>query len=410
MKLSRFFIGFFAGLYVFLMSQAIQSAPIEYNTLISLKSLKFDKRAIWTHAWSRDLENNTGEVGNNSSGRSKSRAQKKVDFPESHHELLLGTSSTADKRDRDGNQFFIIQSANYPDMCGPVHYNDKVKILSVFSGPGIPDEEGLQQEPRVWWVHYPARLFPDYCEIGVSFPSTKYLNDNEQYSCFSFIDSAAADNAGPVESGDTIKIKSLSGHEKSDGCFLWAFEESRWGKGFQDILIKKGDDREKENGGFVIETIVKDSLIAEGKTSYDNLFANSAYDFLLSVQEMPVGLKKSWGNFADAYRKLNKAKDDFAMKKETIKPIEKEVQITTIPVETEKKGVTAKKVKKAPKKRMARKKAGTKTGVKKTGKKVKKKIKKPVVKKSEKAEEVSKEMSGFKPEQKPEETEEVAKK
>lgn len=293
-----------AGFY----SVMLLSVPIELNKPIMLRSIKFDRKTVWTHAWSRNLENNAGEVGNHTAGRSKSR-DGKVAAPENHHELLIGVQDPKDIRDKDGNQFYIIQSVNYPERAGNLYYNEPVKIYSVFSGAGIKKEAGLQKKPRLWWVHHPARLFPDYCEIVVSLPETKHLKMKKEIAHFEFV--SPTNKTGAIQEGDAVKIKSLSGESKSQGAFLFVNEESRWGKGFMDVLIRKGDSREMSHSEFEIRMIDKSVLTVDGKEALDDLFFASGYTFLKLARDIPTDLRKAWSDFGVAQSQLSLAKSKF---------------------------------------------------------------------------------------------------
>jgi len=364
-RMNVLFASLFALMFASFYGLVLQSVPIELNKLMSIKSIKFDKRALWTHAGSRDVETNTGAVGNNSSGRSKGRAET-VASPENHHEILIGTSNAKDVRDKNGNNFFVIQSVDYPGRVGSVYYNEPIKIISMVSGPGIKTEAGVQPKPRVWWVHHPARHFPEYCEVIVSFPESKHIIESEKFTHFAFV--SPVGKTGKIQEGDPVKIKSLSGDPKSDQAFLWVYPESRWGKGYQELLIRKGDDRVGTHGEFELQNISRETLIEPGKKMYDSVFVPASYNFLKLTRDLPSDLKTAWEGLAEAKVKLKQAKMEFEKNKG--EPGKKAVKKKTKKRKKGKKGRKGKKGKKGRKGKKGKKGRKGKKGKK--GKKNKK--------------------------------------
>ncbi|MFH0898273.1 MAG: hypothetical protein V1855_01725 [bacterium] len=255
---------------------------LEYNTLVFIKNVQYNK-VVWTHAESRDINNNTGAVGNTGSGRSKHRYNR-VARPDNHHELLVGVASPAsDKREKNGGQFYILQSAVDPKKTGPISYGEAFKILSPISSAGWRHEAGLQKPARVLWAHYPSRLNDIFGEIIVSFPEFLEKNDIEVASHFAFEDPNG--KTGTVVSDTPVRIKSLSEAYggKLLGKYLWESPVSRWGGGFHELLLSSFTDApaaQAASSFIVSEITIPDKVPAEAWSALSQLIKNTAYNFI----------------------------------------------------------------------------------------------------------------------------------
>ncbi|MFH1831505.1 MAG: hypothetical protein ABH827_01750 [bacterium] len=328
-SMKNFMIIFVVMMPILLCGGQIFGVAVKYNTPIMIKSKKFTEKTVsrgwWVHAWSRDIKNNptdqSEKEGDWGVGRFANRMPN-IAAPENHHEILIGMGSDADTRDENGNQFFIIQDATDEAKTGIVRYGDAVKILATFSGAGVKEEAGLQVKPRVLWVHNPAALFyPDGCEIVVSVPECKETQTSKAHFAFMSSDKG---NGLPVESGDVLYLRSLSGDPKSDSARLWAYEFSRWGTGYQCLVLNKGDMRETDNGKFQIQIVQKSDLTADGQKAYDELMVAPGYAFLKEKIKKVEPVKNEQKKEENLYGTLTELEKKEAELKKDIEAFEKE--------------------------------------------------------------------------------------
>ncbi|MFH1831257.1 MAG: histone H1-like repetitive region-containing protein [bacterium] len=285
-----------------------EAKPLEYNKLYQMSAAAAPStgRVIWVHGNSRNINNNVGDVARSGSHRLPAPA------PDNHHELLLGVADPAkDKRDQDGCQFILIQSATNPEQLGAIKYGEPVLFISFFSGPGLPNESGLvNSDPRIWWAHFPSR-FPvtesygpkvgdtrnakhwggkGYGEIVVSVPT--FAATQKEFAHFEFVSATGAEGA-EIQDTDIVNIKSLANNPNLKDALVWYFSDSRWGNGFHELLIgaPPGDNRPNVQNKFKVQEIDSANL-GLAHDAYVRFITNpeyASYSKYMEIEHKPGG-------------------------------------------------------------------------------------------------------------------------
>ena len=205
-------------------------APLTYLTplfwdadMANSTSTKSDRR-VWAHACSIYDKDDTAPV------------------PHDHMELIVG-GPDADQRPKEGASIFFMQNATDHTKTGPINYGDTIKIVAPFGGKcgDHPDAKktGLLQPFRYVWVHvFDGMYNQPYCDLVVTRPEHPQTQDNE---AIFVLESATPGKTGPVLSSDIINIKNLQ-----NGAYLWANQNSRWGKQYWEILATVNGEYEAQ--------------------------------------------------------------------------------------------------------------------------------------------------------------------
>jgi len=228
--------------------------PLNYNAILTIEPTSFPGQLIWTNGASRYV---TGAV----------------QIPNNHAELLVGPST--DIRQQIGSQFFIFQAKENPKNSSIINYGDEIEILSPAGGYGVPGLAGVYIPMKKWWVNDGASKSPGITnarqnqasiyDIIVSDPQHPQTKDGSQL--FKII--SPFNYQGHVYQNDPVALASL-GPRDCKNRRLWCQAGSRFGKGFNEILVSPPTAQQVVTQGMLrIKTVDKTTLSPEAKALYN---------------------------------------------------------------------------------------------------------------------------------------------